>query len=193
MDLGKNIKTEGAPVFNGTTTIDAKLTADSDFSFRGSGSMKLNPVTVTASALKSETAQRIYSTALGTINSLSLDATVGFSEKSGVDMKIATDFDKILSQALVKVANQEMGTAKQEVMAKLNDKLGDNEACNKYLTQFSDISGKMSNSKKSLNSLSKTMEEKKAELKKKTTEAAKEKASQAANQAATSVLKKLKK
>lgn len=193
MDLGKNIKTEGAPVFNGTTTIDAKLTADSDFSFRGSGSMKLNPVTVTASPLKSETAQRIYSTALGTINSLSLDATVGFSEKSGVDMKIATDFDKILSQALVKVANQEMKNAKQEVMAKLNDKLGDNESCNKYQTQFTDISEKMSNSKKSLNSLSKTMEEKKAELEKKTTEAAKKKASQALNQAFTSAIKKSKK
>ena len=77
--------------------------------------------------------------------------------------------------------------------AKLNEQIASSETAKKYISQFGDISAKLNGQKNSFDSISKQLNQKQSELKKKTGDAAKNKASQAASNAASSLLKGLKK
>ncbi len=192
-DMAKNIKAEGVPKIEGKSDITANLTADSDFSFTGSGAIKISDATVTAEPLKAETAARIYGEALSSIHSLSADVKVGFTEKSGVDLNIDTDFDKVLSSAISAVASKEMAGAKDQAAEKMNEYLGSNDVMTKYLTQFNEAGGKLNSAKSTLEEFNTTLNQKKAELEKKTTAAAANAVSNKAAGAAGSLIKGLKK
>lgn len=197
IDLAKTAGSDSVPKFEGTSTISASLTADSDFSFSGSGSLNMNPATVTAGSLGSEIATRIYSEALSSIKSLSVGAKVAFSEASGVDMALSTNFDTLLANAISSVASKELESVKSEAVAKLSGQLGSSETAQKYINQFKDIAGQIDGQKSSFDSISAQLNAKKDELAKKTSDAAKEKAAEkvqsAASSAAGSLLNKLKK
>ena len=153
----------------------------------------MNPATVTGGELGSETATRIYTTALKSIKSLNLGAGFSFSEKSGVGLKLDTNFDTLLADAISSVANAEFENVKKDVAAKLNEQIASSETAKKYISQFGDISAKLNGQKNSFDSISKQLNQKQSELKKKTGDAAKNKASHAASNAASSFLKGLKK
>ena len=192
LDLEKNISANGMPKFEGASAISAKLTADSDFSFSGSGSLNMNPAVVTASSVGSETADRIYSTALASIKNLDVSAKVAFSSEKGIDMNISTDFDKLLSNAISSVAAKEMENVKNDAMAKVNEKLGSSsENANAYFAKFDEISSSINSSKSALDSINSQLESKKSELQKKATSTAASAATNAVSDKAASGLKGL--
>lgn len=193
LDLSKKGGSDVIPKFEGKSTVSASIAADSDFSFSGNARLNMNPATVTGGELGSETATRIYTTALKSIKSLNLGAGFSFSEKSGVGLKLDTNFDSLLADAISSVANAEFENVKKDVAAKLNEQIASSETAKKYISQFGDISAKLNGQKNSFDSISKQLNQKQSELKKKTGDAAKNKASQAASNAASSFLKGLKK
>lgn len=188
-DLAKNSEGQGVPKFEGKSVISAKLTAESDFSFAGSGSLSMKPCVVTASPLSNETADRIYSNALASIKSLNAGAEIGFSEKNGVKMNITTDFAKLLSDAVSKVASSELDNIKADAIAKINEQISSDSGAGAYLAKFNDISKSFADSKAGIDSINSTLENKKKELSKKAASGAAEKAGNAAG----SLLNKLKK
>lgn len=193
LDFGKSAGSDVVPKFEGISTVNARLNAEADFSFSGSGSVAMSDAAVTAGELGSETASRIYSSALSSIKSLNIGANVDFSEEKGVYLNVSTDFDRLLANAISKVAASEMSNAKNAAMEKLNDQLGDSGNAEKYLGQFADISSQINGQKSVFDSINKQLDAKKAELTKKATSAAAEKASSAVSGAAGSLLNKLKK
>ncbi|SJZ86824.1 hypothetical protein SAMN02745152_01451 [Treponema berlinense] len=192
-DLSKKGGSDVIEKIEGKSTVSASIAADSDFSFSGNARLNMNPATVTGGELGSETATRIYTTALKSIKSLNLGAGFSFSEKSGVGLKLDTNFDTLLADAISSVANAEFENVKKDVAAKLNEQIASSETAKKYISQFGDISAKLNGQKNSFDSISKQLNQKQSELKKKTGDAAKNKASQAASNAASSFLKGLKK
>ena len=192
-DLSKKGCSDVIQKIEGKSTVSASIAADSDFSFSGNARLNMNPATVTGGELGSETATRIYTTALKSIKSLNLGAGFSFSEKSGVGLKLDTNFDTLLADAISSVANAEFENVKKDVAAKLNEQIASSETAKKYISQFGDISAKLNGQKNSFDSISKQLNQKQSELKKKTGDAAKNKASQAASNAASSFLKGLKK
>lgn len=166
-DLAKTSPAAGVPKFDGVSNVSAKLTADSDFSFSGHFSLGMSPVTVTAEKLENETAERLYSSALSTIHSLNIGADVGFGAENGVSMNITTDFDRILAEAVSKVAQSELAGAKDAAMKKLSEELSKSTSgADAYLLQLNDISSKLNSSKAGIDSISQALEQKKAELEK---------------------------
>lgn len=192
LDLAKNVSVSGAPKFEGRSKVSARLTASSDFSFSGGASLFMKPATVTSSPLESEVAERIYSTALASIKSLDASADFSFSEKDGVGLKITSDFENMLTNAISSVANKELENVREQAIAKLNEKLGSSEVANQYLSQFGQISNQITDSKSAFDVVNKQLDAKKSELSQKVSKSAKDKASSAASEAASSIRNKLK-
>ena len=174
LDLGdKTGNAAGVPSFSGTTSITAKLSADSDFSFNVGGNLAMNPVTITAGEIPNAMANRIYSNALAAVKSMNVKATAGFSEKGGIDLDISTDADKILASALRQAAQQELGNVQKEAEAKLKEKLAEyTGASDEQFAKFTEIGGKLRDQKSATEELNKQLEAKKAELQKQLTGAA---------------------
>ena len=162
----------GVPTFNGTTEIKAKLTADSDFSFTVGGAISMNPLSITATEIQPEIANRIYSNALATVKAMNVKADIAFGSK-GLAMDITTDIDKILANAFRETAKKEFAVFKDQAEARLTEEL------NKYTAQFSEkygefteIASKLKDQKSATEELNKQLEAKKEELTKQLTGAA---------------------
>lgn len=185
LDLGdKTGNAAGVPSFSGTTSITAKLSADSDFSFKVGGNLAMNPVTITAGEIPNAMANRIYSNALAAVKSMNVKAAAGFSEKGGIDLDISTDADKILASALRQAAQQELGNVQKEAEAKLKEKLAEyTGASDEQFAKFTEIGGKLRDQKSATEELNKQLEAKKAELQKQLTGAATNAAKEAATKA----------
>ncbi|WP_147612283.1 TIGR03545 family protein [Treponema pectinovorum] len=192
IDLAKNVSVSGAPKFEGNSNLSAKLTASSDFGFSGGASIFMNPANVSSLSLDSELANRIYSTALASIKSVEAKADFSFSEKNGIGLKIASNFEDLLSNAISSVANKELANVKEQAISKLNEKLGSSEAVNQYISQLSQISTGIKDSNSAFDVVTKQLESKKVELNKKLADSARGKASSAAAEAASSFKNKLK-
>lgn len=192
LDFSKNIDSAGMPIFDGVSTISAKLVADSDFSFSGSGSMNMDPVKVTSKPLSSEIAERIYSQALTSVNSLDLQAKVGFSEKNGVDLNLSTNFDKILSNAINVVANKELENVKSAAMEKISKQIGGStDGANELFSKFDNISSQINSSKSSVNDISKIIDTKKSEISKQLKKSMPDKVSNSISEKTGSTIKNL--
>ncbi|WP_294428127.1 TIGR03545 family protein [uncultured Treponema sp.] len=184
LDMAEKTGSAGLPSFSGTTSVTANLSADSDFSFKIGGSFAMNPVKLTAQPLSSEIANRIYTNALAAVKSLNVKANVGFSEKSGLDLDISTDADKIIAASLKEAAKKELGTVQAEAEAKLKEKLTEyTGASNEQVAKFTEIASKLKDSKSATEELNKQLEAKKDELQKQLTGAATNAAKDAASKA----------
>lgn len=190
LDLAKSSGSDIAPKFDGSSTLTAGLSADSDFSFTGNAKLNMNPVSVTGGDIGSETATRIYTNALASIKTFSAGAKFSFSESKGVGMNIDTNFDTLLADALKNVADKELAAVKEQTMEKLNEQLGSSETASKYISQFSDISGQLNGQKSSFDTIQKQLSQKQDELKKQMASGAKDKAGQAASSALKGLLRK---
>lgn len=193
LDMSKNGGSDVIPKIEGKSALTASLFANEDFSFSGKAKLNMNPAVVTGGELGSETATRIYAEALKSIKKLDLGADFSFSPAGGVGLKLDTNFDSLLADAVSAVANSEMENVKKEVTEKLSGQLASNEGVQKYVSQFSDISSSMNSQKKSFDSISSQLAKKQNELKKQTSEAAKTKAAEAVSDKAGAFLKGLKK
>ena len=177
-------ETAGVPSFSGNTSIAASLSADSDYSFKVGGKLAMNPLSITASEITPEFANRIYSSALAAVKAMNVSANVGFSEKSGIDLDISTDADKVIAAALKSAIQQELGTVQKEAEAKLKEKLAEyTGVTDEQFAKFSEIANKLKDSKSATDELNKQLEAKKTELEKQLTSAATNAASEAASKA----------
>ncbi|MCR4821948.1 MAG: TIGR03545 family protein [Treponema sp.] len=184
LDLGEKTGGAGVPVFKGTTTIDANLSADSDFSFKVGGKLAMNPLTITASEIQPEFANRIYSNALAAVKSLNVKASAGFSEKNGINLDITSDADKIIANAMKEAAAKELGNVQKEAEAKLKEKLAEyTGGADSQLGQFTEIASKIKDQKSATEEINRQLEAKKAELEKQLTNAASNAAKEAASKA----------
>ncbi len=190
LDLGKASGADCVPKFEGNSVVEAELTADEDYSFSGLARVNMNPAKVSAGELGSETASRIYSSALSSINSLDAKAKFAFSEKDGIDLAITTDFDRLLAGAVSKIAEKETAAVKEKALSSLSGQLGSSEGAQKYLSEFSGISSQLDGQKSSLDLINKQLDSKKSELTKKAASSAGNKAASAVSGAAGSFLKK---
>ncbi len=184
LNLAEKTNVSGVPSFEGTTSVRAKLSADSDFSFKVGGNLAMNPVTLTAGQISNEMVNRIYSNALASIKSMNVKADVGFSEKNGLDLDISTDADKIFMNAMKSAIQSEMGNVTAEAEAKLKEKLAEyTGSSDEQLAKFTEIGSKLKNSKSATEEIQKQLEAKKKELESQLTGAAKSAATDAATKA----------
>ena len=184
LNMAEKSNVQGVPSFSGTTSVKANLSADSDFSFKVGGSLEMNPVTLSAGDLQNEMVNRIYKNALAAVKSMNVKANAGFSEKSGIDLDISTDADKIISQALKESLKKELGNVQAEAEAKLKEKLAEyTGASNEQIAKFTEIGKKLKDSKSATEELNRQLEAKKKELEKQLTDKAKSEVSNKATKA----------
>lgn len=185
------IGSDGMPDFNGTTSIASTLTANADYSFGVKASFAMNPVTVTATALSQEKVNRVYQNALKSIKTMNLGATAHFAPDGGIDLKLTSDADKKIIEAMKSAVSAEASTqvneAKAKALASLNDQTS---GALSQVSAFSGISSDITSSASGIDSLQKQLDAKKAELTKQAASAASSKATGAAASAVKGLLKK---
>lgn len=165
LDMSSFADKPGIPAFSGTTSIDAKFTADSDFSFTAGGEFALNPVSITAKPISPEFADRIYSGALASVNHMNVKAETAYSESNGISLGISTDAEKIIMDSLKSIASKEFDSIKADAVAKVTEELNTYTAgFTSKFGDFSDIVDKLKDSKSLSDELNKQLESKKTEL-----------------------------
>ncbi len=176
LDLAKMIEADGIPNFSGTTGIKAQLTANEDFSFGISGKLNLNPVKLSAAAFSPEFASKLYQNALSTIKKMDLGANVGFSQNDGVALKLTSDADKQLMNAIKTSLKSEMASIKETALAEVEKQLAESSnGVISNLDQFTDIYKTISSSDDKTAALKKALEAKSKELAKAMTKKAADK------------------
>ena len=185
LDFAEKTGTAGVPSFSGNATVMANLSADSDFSFKLGGNFDMSQVSLTSQPIStSEIANRIYSNALSAVKSMSVKAQAAFSEKSGINLNVTTDADKIIAAAIKSAVQKEFGNIQKEAEAKLKEKIVEyTGASNEQVAKFTEIAGKLKDSKSATEELNRQLEAKKAELEKQLTGAAANAAKDAATKA----------
>ncbi|MBQ8680301.1 MAG: TIGR03545 family protein [Treponema sp.] len=174
----------GIPSLSGTTSLDALLTAEADYSFKGSGKFLVSPVTLSSKPISPDFANKIYSKALSSVKKMNVSASVGFTEEKGIGLDISTDADKVLMDTLKRLCAEELDSVKKEALAKASDEL--NSYTSGALSQFGDlneIASKLKDSKALTEEVNKQLEAKKKELEKKAKEAGAKKVEEAAGKA----------
>ena len=174
----------GIPSLSGTTSLDALLTAEADYSFKGSGKFLVSPVTLSSKPISPDFANKIYSKALSSVKKMNVSASVGFTEEKGIGLDISTDADKVLMDTLKRLCAEELDSVKKEALAKASDEL--NSYTSGALSQFGDlneIASKLKDSKALTEEVNKQLEAKKKELEKKAKEAGAKKVEEAASKA----------
>lgn len=184
MSFGEPVEKPGVPSFAGTTSLTAKLTADADYSFTVGAALAMSPVTISNNPITPEFANRIYSGALSAVKAMNVSANAGFSEQKGLDLDISTDADKVIMEALKKLAAQELDSVKQEAIAKVTEELNSYTAgLTGKFGDFNDIASKLKDSQSLTDELNKQLEAKKKELEKKAKEEGAKKIEEAAGKA----------
>jgi uncharacterized protein (TIGR03545 family) len=192
LDLSKKIVASGVPSFSGTSTISAKMTADSDYSFALNGNMVMNPVAITAAEFTPVTMSSMYQKAISSIKTMSVGGTIGFSPDKGMDLDLTTDADKQIIAALSSAASGALSEAQEKAKAKALEELSaQTSGASDKIAQFTGIQLSISSIGSSITGMNSSLESKKKELQKELEKQAKSKASSAGKDAASSVLKKL--
>ncbi|QSI01714.1 TIGR03545 family protein [Treponema ruminis] len=165
LDMSSFADKPGIPSFSGTTSIDAKFTADSDFSFTAGGEFALNPVSITAKPISPDFADRIYSGALASVDHMTVKADTAYSEAKGISLGISSDAEKIIMESLKSIASKEFDSIKTDAITKVTEELNTYTAgfTSKY-GDFNDIVEKLKDSKSISDELNKQLESKKSEL-----------------------------
>ncbi len=184
MRLSKLMKADGIPDLSGTTAISGSLSADTDFSFGGSCSVSMNPLTVTSQAISPDYADEIYQAALASVKTMNAAFDFGFSEEKGVNVNVVTDLEKQILNGLKNSAGTYLSEVRKEASALIQANLNENskQAFSK-ISEFTDISASVKDQKTAVDLLDKKLKEKQKELTKALAEKAASKVSEKANKA----------
>lgn len=165
LDLGAVVDKPGIPSFSGTTSIDMKFTAESDFSFTAGGDFALNPVSITSKPITPDFANRIYSGALASVNHMTVKADSAYSESNGISLGISTDAEKIIMDSLKTIASKEFDSIKEDAIAKVTEELNAYTAgFTSKFGDFNELVEKLKDSKSLSDELNRQLESKKSEL-----------------------------
>lgn len=174
LKMSKAVDIDGIPDVSGTTSINAVLTADSDFSFGGKCALAMNPITLDAKPISPEFADTIYKAALSSVNKVNSDCSFSFSEKNGIALNVKSDLEKQLLAGMKNSAGKLFEASKKEALALITEELNKNtNGTFAKFSQFADISKNITDQKSLVENLNKQLAAKQAELTKQMTEAAK--------------------
>ena len=174
-----------------------KIFENDGFSLNGTGFF--TELALSAPGFEPEFVSTIYANTLQKIHSMKLGVEAGFTQSSGIDLKLITDVDKQFMNAFTAEMTNQLGTIKEKVEQEMFAKI--NEFSNGALGEinsFNDISDKLNGYKKNIDELYAKVEAKRKELEDAAVGKAKAAAENAVNDAkakaadsAKSALKKL--
>ena len=174
-----------------------KIFENDGFSLSGTGFF--TELALSAPGFEPEFVSTIYANTLQKIRSMKLGVEAGFTQSSGIDLKLITDVDKQFMNAFTAEMTNQLGAIKEKVEQEMFAKI--NEFSNGALGEinsFNDISDKLNGYKKNIDELYAKVEAKRKELEDAAVGKAKAAAENAANDAkakaadsAKSALKKL--
>ena len=174
-----------------------KIFENDGFSLSGTGFF--TELALSAPGFEPEFVSTIYANTLQKIRSMKLGVEAGFTQSSGIDLKLITDVDKQFMNAFTAEMTNQLGAIKEKVEQEMFAKI--NEFSNGALGEinsFNDISDKLNDYKKNIDELYAKVEAKRKELEDAAVGKAKAAAENAVNDAkakatdsAKSALKKL--
>ena len=158
-----------------------------------SGKAFFTELALSAPKFEPEFVSTIYSNTLSKIKTMDLGVGAGFTQSSGVSLKLDTDVDRQFINAFTAEMTNQLGEIKEKVETLLFAKI--NEYTNGALGEinnFNDISTKLTGYQKNIDDIYKQVDAKKKELEDATTGKAKKAADDAVNNAKDKAKSKLK-
>ena len=140
-----------------------KIFENDGFSLSGTGFF--TELALSAPAFEPEFVSTIYSSTLQKIKSMKLGLEAGFTQSSGIDLRLITDVDKQFMNAFTAEMSNQLGIIKEKVEKEMFAKI--NEFSNGALGEinsFNDISDKLNGYKKNIDELYAKVEAKRKEL-----------------------------
>ena len=166
------------------TKLDFILKVYENDGFDLSGTGYFTELVLSAPSFEPEFVSTIYMNTLAKINSMKLGLEAGYTNSSGVNLKLITDVDKQFMTAFTAEMMNQLGAIKDKVQAQLLEKI--NEYTNGALGEinnFNSISEKLTGYKKNIDDIYAKVDAKKKELEDATTGKAKKAADDAVNNA----------
>ena len=172
--------------FNSKADISAKLSADSDGSFKISGSLNMSMDGIDGMAFEPARLSELYGKALKGIKKLPIGFSVDFSKENGVSLSIE-NLDSLSRQLAEPVTAAIFGeldsisaNARENASKMLSEKTG---IATEKIDKFLDIQNLIGNEKTGIDSLQKQLDSKKKEIQNQIADAAKNAAVDAASSA----------
>lgn len=140
-----------------------KIFENDGFSLSGTGFF--TELALSAPGFEPEFVSTIYANTLQKIRSMKLGVEAGFTQSSGIDLKLITDVDKQFMNAFTAEMTNQLGAIKEKVEQEMFAKI--NEFSNGALGEinsFNDISDKLNDYKKNIDELYAKVEAKRKEL-----------------------------
>ena len=159
-----------------------KIFENDGFSLSGTGFF--TELALSAPGFEPAFVSTIYANTLEKIRSMKLGVEAGFTQSSGIDLKLITDVDKQFMNAFTAEMTNQLGAIKEKVEQEMFAKI--NEFSNGALGEinsFNDISDKLNGYKKNIDELYAKVDAKKKELEDATVGKAKSAANDAVNSA----------
>ncbi len=166
------------------TKLDFILKVYENDGFDLSGTGYFTELVLSAPSFEPEFVSTIYMNTLAKINSMKLGLEAGYTNSSGVNLKLITDVDKQFMTAFTAEMMNQLGAIKDKIQAQLLEKI--NEYTNGALGEinnFNSISEKLTGYKKNIDDIYAKVDAKKKELEDATTGKAKKAADDAVNNA----------
>jgi len=196
VDGTKIAQKSGVPTVDGKANVTMQLTGGSDGS-SASGSINLNPLTLTSDGFDNEMVTKYYTQALDSVKKMDVSFKAAFSEANGVSMALDGNFADVFADALKTVLSSMGSDAKDAALKKIQDEInGSSSGVLADVKSFAGIEGDIDLQNTKLSDVNKILDSKKAELEQKikdaATDAVKSKVGDTAGSAAEDAASKLK-
>ena len=154
----------GIPSIDGKASVTVMASAGST-GFSAKGKVDLNPVTLTSDGFANETVTKYYKTALASITDMSVGYEMAYRNNSGISLGLSGNFMDKFQDAFMAAFNEALGDAKEMAIAKINEKINqDYGEVTEKIKSFLGIEGEIDVQNVNLDTVRKSLEEKKKEL-----------------------------
>ena len=164
VDGSKIAAANGIPSIDGTAKLFLSAAARED-GFSASGTVDLNPVSLTTDGFSSAIVTKYYRQALDTVKSMDITYNFGYTKADGVNLSLDGNFADQFSAAIKSVVASLGNDAKDAALKRINAEI--NKASNTYLAKTKDflgIEGDIQVENTKLADIQSLLEKKRAEL-----------------------------
>lgn len=164
IDGAKIASASGIPSIEGKALVTVAASAGST-GFSANGKVDLNPVTLSSDGFANETVTKYYKTALASITDMSVGYEMAYRSASGISLGLSGNFMDKFQNAFMAAFNEAVGDAKEMAIAKINEKInGEYGDVTEKIKGFLGIEGEIDVQNVNLDTVRKSLEEKKKEL-----------------------------
>ena len=164
VDGDKISSASGIPSIDGKASVTVMASAGST-GFSAKGKVDLNPVTLTSDGFANETVTKYYKTALASITDMSVGYEMAYRNNSSISLGLSGNFMDKFQDAFMAAFNEALGDAKEMAIAKINEKINqDYGEVTEKIKSFLGIEGEIDVQNVNLDTVRKSLEEKKKEL-----------------------------